>query len=91
MFDKLWDDGEEFQIGNLKGEVMYLLGHTPDHVGYKVERNVFTGDSIFNLDVGPARADFPGDCGLPHRNFLRFQKTSLYTGRDYFSCHPRDD
>ena len=35
VFDKLWNDGEEFEIGDLTGEVMYLPGHTPDHVGYK--------------------------------------------------------
>ena len=29
VFDKLWDDGEEFEIGNLKGEVIYLPAMHP--------------------------------------------------------------
>lgn len=88
VFDHLWEDNEVFSIGDLKGEVLYLPGHTPDHVGYKIEENVFTGDSIFNPDVGSARADFPGGSatdlyrsvqtllGLPG-------EVRLYTGHDY--------
>ena len=59
-FDKLLVDDEQFQIGELPVKVLYLPGHTPDHVGYQIGDNVFTGDSIFNPDVGSARCDFPG-------------------------------
>jgi len=60
VFDKLFEDNEEFAIGTLTAKVLHLPGHTPDHVGYLIGENVFTGDSIFNPDVGSARADFPG-------------------------------
>jgi glyoxylase-like metal-dependent hydrolase (beta-lactamase superfamily II) len=36
VFDKLFDDEETFEIGNLTATAIHLPGHTPDHVGYKV-------------------------------------------------------
>lgn len=88
VFDKLFQDNEEFMIGNLKAKVLHLPGHTPDHVGYVIGDNVFSGDSLFNPDVGSARADFPGGSvtslyastqtllGLP-------ESYHLYVGHDY--------
>lgn len=38
VFDLLWEDDEVFEVGTLKGEVIHLPGHTPDHVGYKIGR-----------------------------------------------------
>lgn len=46
-FDKLWEDNEEFQLGTLKGLVLPLPGHTPDHVGYQIGNSVYAGDTIF--------------------------------------------
>jgi len=36
VFDKLFDDDEEFMVGNLKATAMHLPGHTPDHLGYRI-------------------------------------------------------
>lgn len=60
VFDQLFDDNEKFPVGSIPCEAFHLPGHIPDHIGYKIGHNVFTGDSIFNPDVGSARADFPG-------------------------------
>lgn len=59
-FDLLFQDEEEFKLGDLNCRVIHLGGHTPDHVGYVIGHSVFTGDSIFQPDVGSARSDFPG-------------------------------
>lgn len=88
VFDHLWEDDEKFNIGELKAQVMHLPGHTPDHVGYKIENNVFVGDSIFNPDVGSARADFPGgsatDLWASTQRLLALPGDfKLYTGHDY--------
>lgn len=87
-FDHLWNDDESFHVGQLEGTVIHLPGHTPDHVGYRIGSNVFTGDSIFNPDVGSARADFPG--GSVDDLYASVQKLlalpdeyRLYTGHDY--------
>jgi glyoxylase-like metal-dependent hydrolase (beta-lactamase superfamily II) len=36
VFDILWEDDEVFEVGRLRGVVMHLPGHTPDHVGYRI-------------------------------------------------------
>jgi glyoxylase-like metal-dependent hydrolase (beta-lactamase superfamily II) len=36
VFDVLWEDDEVFAVGGLRGVVMHLPGHTPDHVGYRI-------------------------------------------------------
>ncbi|KAJ6168154.1 hypothetical protein N7497_000997 [Penicillium chrysogenum] len=62
-------DGKSL-ISEITAQVLHLPGHTPDHSGYVVGSNVFTGDSIFNPDVCSARCDlFPmamlGSCTNP--------------------------
>jgi len=87
-FDKLFKDNEEFAIGNLNAKVLHLPGHTPDHVGYLIGENVFTGDSIFNPDVGSARADFPGGSATALYSSTKTLldlpgQYRLYVGHDY--------
>ncbi|KAE8381199.1 beta-lactamase-like protein [Aspergillus bertholletiae] len=88
VFDKLFDDDEQFKIGNLVATAMHLPGHTPDHLGYKVGDNVFCGDSLFHADIGTARCDFPG--GSAHSLFKSGRKllslpdhVKIWTGHDY--------
>ncbi|OBZ68185.1 Glyoxylase B2 [Grifola frondosa] len=87
-FDVLFKDEAEFKLGELSCRVMHLPGHTPDHVGFIVGKAVFTGDSIFNPDVGSARADFPG--GNAEELYASMQRLlalpaeyRLYVGHDY--------
>ncbi|KYR02638.1 hydroxyacylglutathione hydrolase [Tieghemostelium lacteum] len=60
QFDRLWKDGDRFQIGELSVRVLHTPGHTPSCVSYYIENDsVFVGDTIFQPDVGSARCDFP--------------------------------
>ena len=36
IFDKLFDDNEVFNVGQLEAIAIHLPGHTPDHLGYKI-------------------------------------------------------
>ncbi|EXJ67184.1 uncharacterized protein A1O5_09831 [Cladophialophora psammophila CBS 110553] len=87
-FDHTFSDNETFAIGSIEARAVHLPGHTPDHLGYIIGSNVFTGDSIFNPDVGSARCDFPG--GSATDLYTSMQKLlclpghfKLYTGHDY--------
>ncbi|OOQ90604.1 metallo-beta-lactamase superfamily protein [Penicillium brasilianum] len=87
-FDHLFDDDETFNVGDITAQVLHLPGHTPDHSGYKIGSNVFTGDSIFNPDVGSARCDFPnGDAKALYHSMQKLlglpSHYKLYTGHDY--------
>jgi glyoxylase-like metal-dependent hydrolase (beta-lactamase superfamily II) len=76
VFHKLFEYDEIFAMGNIQAKVVHLPGHTPDHVGYLIDSNIFTGDSIFNPDIESARCDFPGgsptDLLLISRNYFRY-------------------
>lgn len=46
-FDELYDEGAEVRVGELRGEVMSLPGHTPCSAAFKFGDFVFVGDTIF--------------------------------------------
>lgn len=59
-WDLLFDDGDEFPLGEMSCRVVHTPGHTPACVCYVMGDAVFTGDTIFMPDFGTARCDFPG-------------------------------
>ena len=85
-FDRLFKDGEIFNIGNLAVECIYTPGHTPADLSYKIGDAVFVGDTMFMPDYGTARADFPG--GDAHQLFRSIWKLlSLPPETRLFMCH----
>jgi glyoxylase-like metal-dependent hydrolase (beta-lactamase superfamily II) len=87
-FDRLFVDGERFEIGNLTVEVMHTPGHTPACVSYRIGDAVFIGDTMFMPDYGTARADFPGgDAVTLYRSIRRIlalpPETRLFMCHDY--------
>lgn len=65
QFDHLFGDNESFLLGNIECRVMHTPGHTSDSVTYLIGNFAFIGDSLFMVDCGTARCDFPGgDAGL---------------------------
>ncbi len=56
--DKLVDDGDILQVGELSFEVIHTPGHTPGGICLYSPPNLFTGDTLFVGGVG--RTDFPG-------------------------------
>lgn len=88
QFDHLFADGERFAIGDLGAEVMFVPGHTPADVAYRIDDAVFVGDTMFMPDVGTARCDFPGgDAHVLYRSVRRLlalpDETRLYMCHDY--------
>ncbi len=60
QFDKLFEDGDTYKIGNLDGFVMHTPGHTPACMVHVIGDAAIVGDTLFMPDGGTARADFPG-------------------------------
>src|SRR5690606_4985186 len=72
QFDRLFADGERFDIGSLPVRVLATPGHTPDSVSYHVGVAVFVGDTLFAPRLGTARCDFPGgDAATLYRSIQR--------------------
>ena len=86
QFDRLFADGDEFQIGGLTARVMATPGHTPACVTYVVGDAAFIGDTMFAPDYGTARCDFPGgDARTLYRSIQRI--LSLPPATRLYQCH----
>src|SRR3546814_1474997 len=46
QFDKLFDDGETFKIGQLEGIALHVPGHTPADMAFIIGDAAFVGDTI---------------------------------------------
>ena len=85
-FDRLFEDGDRFRIGELEAIVLHVPGHTPADLAYVIGDAVFTGDTLFMPDFGTARADFPGgDSRQLYRSIRRL--LSLPDETRLFLCH----
>ena len=86
QFDRLFEDGETFAIGELEASVVHTPGHTPACVTYVVGDAAFVGDTLFMPDFGTARCDFPG--GDARQLFKSIRKIlSLPPETRLFLCH----
>ncbi len=88
QFDRLFEDGETFPIGDLTVQVMHTPGHTPACVTYVVGDAAFVGDTLFMPDFGTARCDFPGgDARQLYKSIKRIlalpPETRLFLCHDY--------
>jgi glyoxylase-like metal-dependent hydrolase (beta-lactamase superfamily II) len=85
-FDRLFDDGEVFEIGALEVRVIATPGHTSDSVTYLAGDAAFVGDTLFAPSAGTARCDFPGgDAATLHRSIMRLY--ALPEATRVFLCH----
>ncbi|MEG3157589.1 MBL fold metallo-hydrolase [Lysobacter zhanggongensis] len=86
QFDRLFADGDEFAIGELRARVVATPGHTDDSLTYVVGDAAFVGDTVFAPETGTARADFPGgDAGKLYRSIRRLFELPADTR--LFLCH----
>jgi glyoxylase-like metal-dependent hydrolase (beta-lactamase superfamily II) len=86
QFDRLFSEGDTFEIGNLNGEVLHTPGHTPACLTYVIGDAAFVGDTVFAPDAGTARCDFPG--GDAHTLYRSVQKVLALPGETrLFLCH----
>lgn len=88
QWDRLFDDGDTFAIGDLKAKVLFSPGHTLASITYVVGDAAFVHDTLFMPDAGTARCDFPG--GSAARLWHSIQDilaqpddTRVYVGHDY--------
>ena len=86
QFDRLWKDGDTFNIGSLEARVIATPGHTPADVSYLIGDALFVGDTIFMPDYGTARCDFPGGNAETLYDSIRHLYT-LPNETRVFLCH----
>ena len=72
QFDRLFKDGDTYQIGGMTAFALHTPGHTPACMTHVIGDAAFVGDTLFMPDGGSARADFPGgDARTLYRSIQR--------------------
>ena len=86
QFDRLFKDGDTYQIGGMTAFAMLTPGHTPACMTHVIGNAAFVGDTLFMPDAGTARADFPGgDARVLYRSTKRVLE--LPGQMRLFMCH----
>ena len=84
--DKLLEDNEEFNIGNIKFTTLFIPGHTTGHIAFysKTEKTIFTGDTLFSMGCGRV---FEGTYSQMFNSLNRIkdlpEDTKIYCGHEY--------
>ncbi|CAB0150314.1 Beta-lactamase hydrolase-like protein [Pseudidiomarina piscicola] len=87
-FDYLFEEGDQFTIGELQVDVWLSPGHTLGSITYLVGDAAFVHDTLMYPDSGTSRADFPGGSSIDLWNTLQRilslpDATRLFIGHDY--------
>ncbi|MZR13919.1 MBL fold metallo-hydrolase [Maritimibacter sp. DP07] len=86
QFDRLFKEGDTYQIGGMTAFAMHTPGHTPACMTHVIGDSAFVGDTLFMPDGGSARADFPGgDAGILYDSIQKV--LSLPDETKLFMCH----
>lgn len=86
QFDRLIEDGESLQLGEMEIVALHVPGHTPADLAFVIGDAAFVGDTMFMPDYGTARADFPGgDARTLFRSIRRLMRLPDETR--VFLCH----
>lgn len=86
QFDRLFQDGDSYQVGGMTCTALHTPGHTPACMTHVMGDAAFVGDTLFMPDGGSARADFPGgDAGQLYDSIQRV--LSLPDAMRLFMCH----
>lgn len=88
QWDRLFSEGERFEVGNIAARVLFSPGHTLASITYVIGDAAFVHDTLFMPDSGTARADFPGgSASRLYRSIMEIlslsDETRVFTGHDY--------
>ena len=84
------DEGDEIQLGELKGKVFFIPGHTTGHVAYLFDNNLFCGDTLFTAGCGRI---FEGTPEQMHGSLKKLMALAddvkVYCGHEYTESNLR--
>jgi len=77
-------EGDEIQIGEQRGEVLFIPGHTTGHVAYLFENNLFCGDTLFTAGCGRLFEGTPEQMQASLTKLMALpDDTKVYCGHEY--------
>lgn len=81
--DRLLEEGDIIQCGEIKLEVLHTPGHTPGGISLVTDKMIFTGDALFCGSIG--RTDFPGSS---YQELINSIKKKILGKDDDFIVYP---
>jgi hydroxyacylglutathione hydrolase len=84
------EEGDEVQIGEFKGKVFFIPGHTTGHVAYLFENNLFCGDTLFTAGCGRLFEGTPEQMQASLKKLMALpDNTKVYCGHEYTESNLR--
>ena len=88
QWDRLFEAGDMFRVGEVEAMVLFSPGHTLASVTYVIGDAAFVHDTLFMPDGGTARADFPGGSASSLYDSIEKilalpDETRVFVGHDY--------
>jgi hydroxyacylglutathione hydrolase len=84
------DEGDEIQIGELRGKVFFIPGHTTGHIAYLFENNLFCGDTLFTAGCGRLFEGTPEQMQSSLKKLMALpDNTKVYCGHEYTESNLR--
>lgn len=78
------DEGDEVAVGELRGKVLFIPGHTTGHVAYLFGNNLFCGDTLFTAGCGRLFEGTPEQMHASLRKLMALpDDTKVYCGHEY--------
>lgn len=90
--DILLQEGDEIEVGGLRGRVLEVPGHTLGHIAYYFESEalLFSGDTLFSLGCG---RPFEAPAEILYESVMKLAAlpgtTSFYCGHEYTASNAR--
>src|SRR5713226_7190817 len=78
------DEEDEIEIGELRGKVLFIPGHTTGHVAYLFGNNLFCGDTLFTAGCGRLFEGTPEQMRASLEKLMALpDDTKVYCGHEY--------
>jgi hydroxyacylglutathione hydrolase len=84
------DEGDEVVIGELRGKVLFIPGHTTGHVAYLFGNSLFCGDTLFTAGCGRLFEGTPEQMHASLKKLMALpDETKVYCGHEYTESNLR--
>jgi len=78
------DEGDSVSVGELRGRVLFIPGHTTGHVAYLFDNNLFCGDTLFAAGCGRLFEGSPAEMHSSLQKLIALpDPTKVYCGHEY--------
>jgi hydroxyacylglutathione hydrolase len=84
------EEGDEVKIGEAKGTVFFIPGHTTGHIAFLFDNNLFCGDTLFTAGCGRLFEGTPEQMHASLKKLMALpDNTKVYCGHEYTESNLR--